>query len=242
MGWSRSSVRHILQNEKYVGTIVYNRTTQKLKTPRRENPEEKWVKTPDAFEGIIEVETFLKAQAIYQRRREKYESETMLAGLRRVFEDNEFYRPSLLRSADLPTAASYGQKFGSLDFAFQQLFTPLRNEARKDVEAKLQTVLGEVLSYADFLVLDRKLTLSLQPVVPTPHGYAAYWPLRRDSRAVIDLTLGVLLAEPAQLRILGYIALPKWIQTDRSFRVFCSSQNIELLGHRNLDFLTTLIQ
>jgi DNA invertase Pin-like site-specific DNA recombinase len=242
MGWSRSSVRHILQNEKYVGTIVYNRTTQKLKTPRRENPQEKWVKTPDAFEGIIEVETFLKAQAIYQRRREKYESETMLAGLRRVFEDNEFYRPSLLRSAELPTAACYGQKFGSLDFAFQQLFTPLRNEARKDVEAKLQTVLGEVLSYADFLVLDRKLTLSLQPVVPTPHGYAAYWPLRRDSRAVIDLTLGVLLAEPAQLRILGYIALPKWIQTDRSFRVFCSSQNIELLGHRNLDFLTTLIQ
>jgi len=242
IGWSKSSVRHILNNEKYLGTIVYNRTTQKLKTPRRENPEEKWIKTPDAFEGIIEPEVFLKAQEIFQRRREKYESETMLAGLRRVFEDNEFYRPSLLRTAELPSSASYGQKFGSLDFAFQQLFTSVRNDARKDVETKLQSMLGEVLSYADFLVLDRKLTLSLQPVVPTPHGYAAYWPLRRDSRAVIDLTLGVLLAEPAQLRILGYIVLPKWIQTDRSIRVCCSSQNIELLGHRNLDFLTALIK
>ncbi|AMV32081.1 Recombinase [Pirellula sp. SH-Sr6A] len=242
MGWSKSSVKSILQNEKYVGTIVYNRTTQKLKTPRRENPEEKWVRTPGAFDGIIESELFLKAQEIFQRRRDKYESENMLAGLQKVFENNDFLRPSLMRAAELPSAACYGQKFGSLDFAFQQLFTPLRNEARRDVEAKLQTVLGEVLSYADFLVLDRKLTLSLQPVVPTPHGYAAYWPLRRDSRAVIDLTLGVLLAEPAQLRILGYIALPKWIQTDRSFRVFCSSQNIELLGHRNLDFLTNLVQ
>jgi hypothetical protein len=170
MGWSKSSVRHILQNEKYVGTIVYNRTTQKLKTPRRENPEEKWVKTPDAFEGIIELEIFLKAQEIYQRRREKYESETMLAGLKQVFEENDFFRPSLLRKAELPAAANYGRKFGSLDFAFQQLFTPLRNEARRDVESKLQTALGKVLAYADFLVLDRKLTLSLQPVVSTPHG------------------------------------------------------------------------
>ena len=97
------------------------------------------------------MEIFLKAQEIYQRRREKYESETMLAGLKQVFEDNDFFRPSLLRKAELPAAANYGRKFGSLDFAFQQLFTPLRNEARRDVESKLQTALGEV-QRTEFLV------------------------------------------------------------------------------------------
>jgi hypothetical protein len=102
--------------------------------------------------------------------------------------------------------------------------------------------LAEVLPYGDFLVLDRKLTMAIQPVVPTPHGYAAYWPLKRDKRKVIDVTLGVLLAEPAELQILGYVMLPRWLGTDGSLRVFCTSQNIELLGYPSLDFLTTLIQ
>ena len=242
IGWSKSSVRNILRNEKYVGTIVYNRTTQKLKTPRRENPEDKWVRTPDSFEGIIDFDTFAKAAQRLEQRRRKYEPEVMLKGLQEIFDEYHFLRPSLLRASDLPSAASFGNRFGSLDFAFQQLFGPLRNEARKVVADQLQAAMGEVLPYADFLVLDRKLTLSVQPVVPTPHGYAAYWPLRRDVRSVIDVTLGVLLAEPVQLDILGYVLLPRWLETERSLRVFCSSQNIELFGHRNLEFLTTLIQ
>ena len=36
--WDRSKVRRILLNELYAGTLVYNRTTQKLKTPTRHNP------------------------------------------------------------------------------------------------------------------------------------------------------------------------------------------------------------
>ena len=166
----------------------------------------------------------------------------MLDQLRSVFDDQRFLRPSLLRAADLPSAACYGNRFGSLDFAFQQLFGSLRNEARRAVESQLVDVAGEVLPYADFLVLDRKLTLSVQPVVPTPHGYAAYWPLRRDGRSAIDVTLGVLLAEPVQLEILGYVLLPRWLETDRSLRVFCSSESLELFGHRSLDFLTSLIE
>jgi hypothetical protein len=59
---------------------------------------------------------------------------------------------------------------------------------------------------------------------------------------VIDVTLGVLLAEPIELQILGYIILPRWLESNQSMRVFCSSQNIELLGYRSLDFLTKLIQ
>jgi len=119
----------------------------------------------------------------------------------------------------LPTPTSFGSRFGSLDFAFQQLFSPLRNEAREAVLSKLHTLLEEVLPYADFLVLDRKLTLSVQPVVPTPHGYEAYWPIRRDSRAVVDVTLGVLLAEPVRLEILGYVFLPRWLPHSGAIRV-----------------------
>jgi hypothetical protein len=50
--WSAGMVVHRLRNEKYVGTMVYNKTTKKLKTPKRPNPPEQWVRTPEAFDGI----------------------------------------------------------------------------------------------------------------------------------------------------------------------------------------------
>jgi len=68
----------------------------------------------------------------------------------------------------------------------------------------------EVTAYSDFLVLDQKLTVSIQPAVPIPHGYESYRPIRRDPRPVIDMTLGVLLSEPADFNILGFIALPRF--------------------------------
>jgi len=47
--WDRTKVRRILLNELYVGTLVYNRTTQKLKTPTRHNPKTEWIRTAGAF-------------------------------------------------------------------------------------------------------------------------------------------------------------------------------------------------
>ena len=129
-----------------------------------------------------------------------------------------------------------------MDFAFQQLFASIRNEAKDKVLSSLHAGVGEVLPYADFFVLGRKLTLAIQPVVPTPHGFSAYWPLRKDRRSVIDVTLGVLLAEPASLQILGYILLPRWMDSANSMRVFCESDNIDLMGHHSLEFLANLIQ
>ncbi len=236
------SVRHVLQNEKYLGTIVYNRTTQKLKTARRPNPEDKWVRTPDAFEGLISAELFAQVQARFAARRQKYDPDFMLEGLRKIYVDHDFVHPALFKDADLPSPSCFGAKFGSMDFAFQQLFAAIRNEAREKVHTSLHASVGEVLPYADFFVLGRKLTIAIQPVVPTPHGFSAYWPLRRDRRSVIDVTLGVLLAEPKSLQILGYILLPRWMQSAESMRVFCTSQNIDLMGHHSLEFLSKLIQ
>ena len=71
-------VLHYLRNEKYTGTILYNRTSQKLKTPRHPNPPEEWVRTPEAFEEIVEPDLFARAQTIFAQRRRKYQSDGML--------------------------------------------------------------------------------------------------------------------------------------------------------------------
>ena len=99
----------------------------------------------------------------------------------------------------------------------------------------------EVLIYSDFLVLDQKLTLSIQPSVRMVSGYTAYWPFRPDDRQVIDLTLGVLLADPKDVEILGYVALPRWLAGEHSLRITSTSTRAELFGQHDLNFLKNLL-
>ena len=80
--WTAGMVIARLTNDKYAGTMVYNRTTQKLKTPRRPNPEEEWVRTPEAFEGVISPDQFLQAQELLIARRRKYQPELKFVQLR----------------------------------------------------------------------------------------------------------------------------------------------------------------
>jgi hypothetical protein len=98
------------------------------------------------------------------------------------------------------------------------------------------------MSYHDFLVLGQKLTLSIQPAVPVPSGYAAYWPFRPDQRPVIDITLGVLLSDTQDCDILGYLVLPRWLAKPKAFRFTGSPTHTELWGRRSLDFLDQLLQ
>ena len=44
-----------------------------------------------------------------------------------------------------------------------------------------------------------------------------------DQRPVIDLTLGVLLSEPADFNILGFVALPRWLAGEKPFRFTSTS-------------------
>jgi hypothetical protein len=75
------------------GSLIYNRTSQKLKTPTRQNPPEEWIRTPHAFEGIISPEQFEQAQELLLQRRKKYDPEQML-GLERGSTGNGFTQKS----------------------------------------------------------------------------------------------------------------------------------------------------
>lgn len=240
--WTGPMVIYRLQNEKYVGTMVYNRTSSKLKTPRRPNPRDAWVRTPEAFEGIISVEQFLRAQEILAERKQKYAPDQMLEQLKALYQRYGLFYSSLLRiDEEAPSAGAYARHFGSLDLAFQQLYRDQRDQARQRVHEQICDQVPEVLTYADFLVLDQKLTVSVQPAVPVSRGYAAYWPFRPDPRTVIDITLGVLLSEPDESEILGYVALPRWLGGNNTFRFTSTSTRTELFGRTDLAFLQQLI-
>lgn len=240
--WGAGMVLSRLRNAKYVGTMIYNQTSQKLKTPRRHNPVEDWVQTPGAFDGLISMEQFVQAQEILEQRKMKYDPDHMLGQLSSLYEQHGVFRPSLLRlDGEAPPASTFGRYFGSMDFAFQKLFTEVRDRARQEVHERICQQIPEVLPYNDFLVLDKRLALSIQPAVPVPSGYAAYWPFRPDERHVIDLTLGVLLSNPQSLDILGYVAMPRWFAGKNGFRFSSTSTRADMFGRSDLEFLEQLL-
>ena len=240
--WGAGGILARLRNEKYAGTMVYNQTSGKLKTPKHPNPPEKWVRTPEAFTGVIDFELYLQAQEILEKRKQRYDPDYMLRMLDMLYQTHGMIRPGLLRTnAELPSAGGYSREFGSLDAAFQNLFDGERTKARDAVHEQIRSYVPETLAYSDFLVLDQKLTVSIQQAVPIPHGYETYWPLRRDTRPVIDMTLGVLLSEPADFKILGFIALPRFALDSGPLRFTSTSTRTELFGRPDLKFLQQLL-
>jgi len=240
--WGAGGVLARLRNEKYAGTMVYNQTSGKLKTPKHPNPPDQWVRTPEAFSGPIDQELYRQAQEILEKRKQRYDPDYMLRVLDDLYRTHGMTRPGLLRLVpDGPSVGGFAKEFGSLDFAFQKLFDSERNKAKDLVQEQIRNQVPETLAYSDFLVLDQKLTVSIQPAVPIPHGYDSYWPLRRDTRPVIDMTLGVLLSEPADFKILGFIALPRFGLDARLLRFTSSSTRTELFGRADLNFLQQLL-
>jgi len=60
--WDASRVIKVLSNERYAGTLIYNKTWKRLKQPQRRNPTSEWIRRENAFEGIVTKEQFEHAQ------------------------------------------------------------------------------------------------------------------------------------------------------------------------------------
>ena len=240
--WDLVKIRRILTNVMYAGTLVYNKTTSKLKTPTRRNPLDQWVRTAGAIDPLVDQAIYDRAQAILAEIKLRYSPETLLKHLERLHQEHGFLGPALVNADELaPSVSTYASHFRCLDSAYQRLFQTAATETRDRVELLLREVVGQVDRYEDFLVLNGKFTVLIQPSVPIPHGYSQYWYFRPDYRNVVDITLGVPVSSSEGPQILGYVALPRLLVQDRGIRVFGSSETpLEMYGHTGLEFIFTL--
>ena len=181
--WDGSKVRRILFNELYIGTIVYNKTTQRLKTPTHRNPIASWIKTGSAFGSLVDPTLFEEARQILARMSLRYTPDFMLEQLHRLLDEHGSLWPSLIRSDKLaPAPATYSKHFRSLDSAYQRVFGDAVRKVRSEVESLVRGLVTDVENYDDFLVVNRKFTVLIQPSVPIPYGYNQYWYFHPDAR------------------------------------------------------------
>ncbi len=75
--WSCQAVLRVLRNQTYIGSLVYNKTTEKLHTKKRKNPVHKWIIRTNAFSKVVQDELFEDAQerlkALYPSHRRSIE-------------------------------------------------------------------------------------------------------------------------------------------------------------------------
>ena len=242
--WSSSSVRHILTNQQYAGAVVYNRTTQRLKTKRRSNPHEQWIITPDAYDPVISSELWDGAQAILDGRKRRYTREHMLERLAALYQKYNVVTSRLIQFDDeCPAPGTVAARFGGLSGAFQAMFTDVLKRVRNDVFEAISQEVRLVDEHEDFIVINQDFTVLIQPSVPMPDGYGAFWAFRPDRRPVVDITLGVPLSDEGRHEILGYLALPRLMVPQRWVRLSAASDSrIELQGYNGLELIRDLLK
>jgi len=245
--WTASSVRAVLTNELYAGTMIYNKTTQRLKSPSRSNPKADWIRAEDAFPAIIERKLFDSAQAMIQAaeeaRRIRYSEEDMLTRLQALYAQYGTVRSSLIgANQEMVSASTYAHRFSTLFGAYQGLFTAVIADRRAQVTKAIADQIGDTAEYGDFIVLRNYVSIHVQPVVPFPNGYEAAWSFVPDPRPEIDITVGVPLSNGGEYHVLGYLFFPRLMHAGRRLHVASTTaEKLDLHAYTLPQALRTLI-
>jgi DNA invertase Pin-like site-specific DNA recombinase len=127
--WLRGTVRKVLTNEKYIGNVVRNQTSFKLKKRRITNPPEMVLRTVGAFPAIIEKRLFERARKIIDERVRRLSDDEMLDQLKGLWKKAGTLSYRLINDTEgLHGGKHYAYRFGSLDRVYKRLgFKPTRD-------------------------------------------------------------------------------------------------------------------
>lgn len=113
--WNSEAVRRILIHPKYMGCIVYNRTSSRLHTKKLHNPPQKWVVNPGRFPAIIPPEVFMQVQGKIAGKVQYKSNAQLLEEIRGYVRQHGYVSTKFMRPANrLASNMTYRKRFGSL--------------------------------------------------------------------------------------------------------------------------------
>lgn len=129
--WTADMIRHMLRNEKYIGNIVFNKASFKLRKTSVRNPPEIWVRCDNALAPIVAVGLFNAAQRERARRYRRYSRADLLNVLLRLYNKHGRLSTAIIdQDLDAPTASLIARHFGTLSAAYDAVgVTYSRNNA-----------------------------------------------------------------------------------------------------------------
>lgn len=191
--WLQQAVGYMLGNEKYAGTMVYNRRSAKLRGPSVPNPPEQWIRVEGAFEPLIKPEVFRRVQAVLRRNPPYMSEQTAIILLRALFDREGRLTTKLIEAEPgMPGPDWYRDHFGGLCRAYAKVgYAP-----RRDYQF-LEGRVGRTRLVADFRA---RVVEALQ---------RAGVPARRECAAVYALESGLRVGIVGA-RFLPWKGLARW--------------------------------
>ena len=113
--WNGPMITRMLRNECYIGNLIYNRRSTRLREKRIYNPPDLWTRCDGCIEPIIERKVFPRAQKVIKERRVSLSEEETLKRLRITLMKRGKLSPKVIdQTVGLPCTATLTQRFGSL--------------------------------------------------------------------------------------------------------------------------------
>jgi hypothetical protein len=226
--WSRGTVCEVLTNEKYVGNNLFNRTSGKMKSRAKPNPESEWVRKDHAFEPVVDMERFYIVQGIYRERNKKTTDDELLQGLRDLYARQGRLSALIIDEADfLPPSSLIRTRFGGLLRVYQMIgYTPKRDYQYVAINQRLRVLHAEIVADVvrtieslcgrripmdhESCLLELNCNLFVSVVISrcftTPAG-TRRWKIRFDSGLRPDITVAVRM-DTRNEAIQDYYILP----------------------------------
>ncbi|WNC95041.1 recombinase family protein [Paraburkholderia sp. FT54] len=261
--WQAQNIRNILQNEAYIGTNVYSRTTSKLANAWEQVPKQDWIRVPGAFEPVVDKRVFDLVQLKMERARRRPTREEITDGLYKVIKKAGKLSQSTLRHyRSAPSVEQVMREFGSLNNAYDAIgyapnLDPARSKNRlveRRVERQVADVTIEILQgrghhvryakHTETLCIDGGLRLKL--VVRSPwlvSGHLPYWVARWPDCFQIDfLVYGRI--ERAEPDLMDFHIFPRGSLVPGAYTVVqrYGQSHFKAYQHPDLRYLLDLAQ
>ncbi len=113
--WDYAAVHRILSHPKYIGSIVFNQSSQKLRTPKVFHPPEKWIVKPNCFQALVPLDWFQRAAQKLRNRTVNKSNEQLISELKHLLEkEGELSIPMIDKQPGMASASAYRRRFGSM--------------------------------------------------------------------------------------------------------------------------------
>ena len=230
--WNRSLIGRILRNENYIGNILYNRRSFKLRDERQYNPPELWIRSEGCVEAVVAQDIFQRAGNVIEERRVELSEEEMLARLRKTLMKRRKLSPAIINeTVGLPCVATYANHFGSLRNVYRLIgYTSKRDceylDSRKtwtELNATLSSQISDAFgktvenlhldSASESLLVNGNVRIYFRVARWTPGKRANHlplWSIQRRKRSPAGWIVAIRLAE-RNAGLLDYLLLPPTI-------------------------------
>jgi hypothetical protein len=118
--WNWSAIRKILFSEKYSGSLVWRRYTQKLKSRCIPLPQKEWVVAKDVIAPVVDRKIFDAARTRWLNKTKQFSDAQYLDSLRALMKVSGRLNARVINASPItPSSTSYIRRFGGLEQAYR---------------------------------------------------------------------------------------------------------------------------